>query len=87
MRTGRSTACEGCGELEGAPLNPIQGRSGADGLSYSDVMSNAEDDVNVPDPANLAEFFAGADQPRQEQSSFTPRQVAELIRQDRDAST
>ncbi len=34
----------------------------------------------------LAEFFAATMQPKTESSSFTPDDVAELIRRDRDAS-
>lgn len=53
--------------------------------NYSDVMSETGQ-AQSEHRSTLEEFFAATMQPTTEQSSFTPAQVAELIRRDRDAS-
>ena len=50
-------------------------------------MSDVGDEDRPAATATLAEFFAETDRPAAKQSSFTPEDVAELVRQDRDASS
>lgn len=47
---------------------------------------SARRDEPADDRNRLADFFAAREQPRSSESSFTPAQVAEIIRRDRDAS-
>lgn len=53
--------------------------------NYSRVMSDT-DTPGADKDETLAEFFAATMHPMTESSSFTPNDVAELIRRDRDAS-
>jgi hypothetical protein len=53
--------------------------------NYGGVVSQRLDEP-TPGRNLLEEFFAESDEPRSSHSSFTPEQVAEIVRRDRNAS-